>query len=824
MDTVNSISPIANTIRPKTDLTPSQMREAFGDAGTSLMNGYIDEEYNTLFQWTKAYETYDEMYRSDDTVWLTLMSAQLPIVSADRYINAYTVDGEVSPKDKEIADFIHKCLFDRMEQDREDRLWECVQMLRDGVSVFEIIMKMQENKYVIKELAVRLPKSIEKWETEDGAPGITQQLPQASIESGTSRVSIPGQKLLVFSYRKEGKNYAWLSPLRQVAKARVCKKTLSNFELIGYETQFRWVRKVRVDPNQWPAEKEEYLKTVSEYQVANDNTIVLPWTSEQFDFSFETMDLPQAEQLRKTIKDYDAKITDWLMAFFIKLGQSEKWSYGMARTNMDFFIMGLEFVAKKICRTLNKFIIKRLVDINFGPQEWYPELSYGTLGSINTKELADTISTAMSSNAITPDLETEQWLRDKFGMPTKKGDKQTPIVKEVPQAPSDTWPVKASEWCGCGNCESHEFNDYSSLVDPSLMISMKSDISFEDVSKLKKKHYTFNNDQVDGRPLTFAELKMNLPLTKRKFSELETRMQSGIEEITAKQRTELMQQIKTAIENNDLKGLQSLSVPYVQDLSKLIIAVRKDAFDFWKDSASSEMGVSTPSTTDEQKLFMTIESKQLAQRLSDNMLAAAQWAISQEIARNAWSIETLTTATAIRNIAKRLDDIITKGIGAIQTLSVVGSINTGRGTVYASYPEDIYAFQYTAVLDNRTTDRCLSLDGRVVAPWSSEYANYSPPQHYRCRSLWVSVGHDETFKPKITGVPWSISPVTNIDIVEPMNWPQILRGWPAMNNLKQELWERKEKLKILEESGKYPNRQEQHKIRIQQLDKALWVK
>ncbi len=50
MDTVNSISPIANTIRPKTDLTPSQMREAFGDAGTSLMNGYIDEEYNTLFQ------------------------------------------------------------------------------------------------------------------------------------------------------------------------------------------------------------------------------------------------------------------------------------------------------------------------------------------------------------------------------------------------------------------------------------------------------------------------------------------------------------------------------------------------------------------------------------------------------------------------------------------------------------------------------------------------------------------------------------------------------------------------------------------------------
>lgn len=40
--------------------------------------------------------------------------------------------------------------------------------------------------------------------------------------------------------------------------------------------------------------------------------------------------------------------------------------------------------------------------------------------------------------------------------------------------------------------------------------------------------------------------------------------------------------------------------------------------------------------------------------------------------------------------------------------------------------------QFSAILDDVTTDRCLSLDGRIVAPGSAAFYDYSPPQHYNC--------------------------------------------------------------------------------------------
>jgi hypothetical protein len=50
-------------------------------------------------------------------------------------------------------------------------------MVRDGVSVFEIILKQDKQGIIIDKLAVRLPRTIYKRETSDGAFGITQNAP-----------------------------------------------------------------------------------------------------------------------------------------------------------------------------------------------------------------------------------------------------------------------------------------------------------------------------------------------------------------------------------------------------------------------------------------------------------------------------------------------------------------------------------------------------------------------------------------------------------------------------------------------------------------------
>ncbi len=832
-------SQISPTAKPLSDLSYKQMMEAIGDAGTSISSGYIDEEYNTLFNGTRAFETYDEMYRSDSTVYKTLSSAMLPIQSASRTITPYKQpDGTITPQDQEVADLIKDILLDEdaMNKPRAEFLEECLYMLRDGVSVFEVVLKINKDGRVgVRELATRLAKTIDRRETKNGQPGITQTLPQSKPWSSESSPSIPANKLLIFSYKREGNNYAWLSVLRHVAKNRIAKKNLEDFELVGFETQFRWVRKIRVPRDTNESERTLFLNSVASFRMGNDNTIVLPGTKDEFDFEFATMELPQAGDIANAIKRHEAKITDVMLGFFMKLWESEKGSYGQAKSDMDFFILGLEVIAKKICSTINRFLIKRLVDRNYGSVNGYPTLTFGELGDIDVNLLTQSIERMTSAGLLTPDLDTEQHVREMMSMPAKKEDTDTdndeidtPTEKKTP-APEDgaddqedtppEMPKKQSEKSkksklhecddGCG----HQSDEYSDIFNPSLLISWW----------LLTPALSFWEGSWYARPLTFAEEKLNIPQLTSKLDQFEKTLQTQVTGVSNTIKTMMMSKIKKAVETNNLAALADLSVPTqaTKELSDAILSVRRLAREYGKDSVSAEIKQPVIGTTAEQKSYLKLESEQLATRLGDNITSAAQSAVNQEVARNGWSISTLTASAALKTVSDSIETTIVKGLGSISSISVPGTFNTWRGAMYESYTDKIYAYQYSAILDGRTTDRCKSLDGRIVLPWSVEYANYSPPQHYRCRSIRVAIMQDETFKPQITGIPSSIPSVTNINNVQPLLVPQVLTTSPAMDLLRQELAERKNKLAELEKSGQYPNRQEQHRKRIAVLEQAL---
>jgi SPP1 gp7 family putative phage head morphogenesis protein len=51
----------------------------------------------------------------------------------------------------------------------------------------------------------------------------------------------------------------------------------------------------------------------------------------------------------------------------------------------------------------------------------------------------------------------------------------------------------------------------------------------------------------------------------------------------------------------------------------------------------------------------------------------------------------------------------------------------------------VEALEYSAVLDDRTTEICQDLDGHVHAVDSNVWERYQPPNHYNCRSLLIPV-------------------------------------------------------------------------------------
>ncbi len=87
-----------------------------GMAGTNIIDGYLEEEYNPQLTGRKGMETFDKMRRSDAQVSAVLLAMELPIRNAFWDIEpAKNEENEVTPEYQEQADFVKENLFERMQ-------------------------------------------------------------------------------------------------------------------------------------------------------------------------------------------------------------------------------------------------------------------------------------------------------------------------------------------------------------------------------------------------------------------------------------------------------------------------------------------------------------------------------------------------------------------------------------------------------------------------------------------------------------------------------------------------------------------------------------
>ena len=103
-------------------------------------------------------------------------------------------------------------------------------------------------------------------------------------------------------------------------------------------------------------------------------------------------------------------------------------------------------------------------------------------------------------------------------------------------------------------------------------------------------------------------------------------------------------------------------------------------------------------------------------------------------------IEALGTKT-VKNTKARIQTIM--------RTSTFEAINEARYQYFAD-PElagFVEALEYSAILDDRTTEICSELNGKTYAVDSEEWRTYNPPNHYGCRSLLIPVTSRDTWEP-----------------------------------------------------------------------------
>ncbi len=402
---------------------------------TQKQNGFIQEEYNKDLVWLQGVQKYEEMRSSDATINATLLALELPLRATKWYFEAWKTNGETTEQDIEIKEFVEKALFEKLENwSFDDFLRQALTMFPFGFSVFEKVYKIEDGQIYLKKLAQRLQKSIYNWETQDKQEGITQQL--FWTDAKTTMVSIPREKLVIFSFRKEGDNYEGRSVLRSAYKSWYLKDQLYKFEAVKFEKLSNWIPIITLPKGAGQKDKDEAEDILQNLAATEQTYIVLP----NPDWKFEFADLKAwtTSDPKEAINHHNREITKNILAQFLELGATWGGSYALSEDQSSLFLLGLAAAANQFCEVVYQDILKELVDLNFSliPGQSYPYLKYSKLGDVKYAELATTISTLVWVWVVNPDENLEKHMREVLDLPEKE-EVETPEEQLTPDEEMD---------------------------------------------------------------------------------------------------------------------------------------------------------------------------------------------------------------------------------------------------------------------------------------------------------------------------------------------------------------------------------------------------
>lgn len=181
-------------------------------------------------------------------------------------------------------------------------------------------------------------------------------------------------------------------------------------------------------------------------------------------------------------------------------------------------------------------------------------------------------------------------------------------------------------------------------------------------------------------------------------------LSSSLSDAINTEKESFLSDIQAKITAKDWIGLALVAPAFGGALSKLYADTMKNVFEIGKKTASDEMKLVSPPT--ERDVPGVFRAQAFAQEnyIQTQMATTAQTEVLYNIQRGA------TVEFTMAQARKALDSKIAKMVRASGTQAMMGAFNGGRMSVFERNKDKIYAFQYTAVLDNRTTRFCMSMN------------------------------------------------------------------------------------------------------------------
>jgi hypothetical protein len=384
-----------------------------GVTGTIIQSGMVlQEEFNQELTWKEGLRTWDMMRRTEPQIASTLKMIGLPIRAAAWKLQP----GTASPEDIEKAALAETALFHGMRRSWDNLLRHILLHLDYGFMLFEQTWKTENGRTLIRDIAPRMPRTLNKWLTAPETNELVGVQQWAWTGKDYKYLNIPADVLIHFANQMEGQNYEGMSILRTAYKPYWYKQNFERIQAVGFEREWVGVPVITLPDgytNDDLARAEKIGKNLRSHEQAH---ITLPpgWTADWLKSAGASK---KGTSILDMLYYLDRQMQQNVLAQFMSLGTTDVGSYALSNDQSRVFLMALQATAGYIAETLNAKTIKRLIDYNYPTTAVYPKLIYQRIHAYNFVDLTTSIANLVATQVIPISAELEDYVYDLLGVP-----------------------------------------------------------------------------------------------------------------------------------------------------------------------------------------------------------------------------------------------------------------------------------------------------------------------------------------------------------------------------------------------------------------------
>jgi SPP1 gp7 family putative phage head morphogenesis protein len=714
--------------------------------------------YNTEAEGELPIATYRKMMRREPQV---KAAVQLKIHA--RVSSGYEIKpASDSPEDKKIAEFVES-QFDQMAGTMDKFLRRTLLAMAYGLTVHEIVYEPlvdgdHKGKVGLKELKWKKP---EKFVVETDKYGNIKALKQ---EQNGKYKRLPHEYFIIHAWDHEG-DWVGRSDLRPAYRYYRAKDLNDRFWNLYQEKYASPTPTGKHPPGAGYTEKREMLRFLTGVNTSKAAVFPKNWDVEFLEA------MRQGGNYEQRNKYCDRMMARAILLPTLLIDEGESGAYALGQQHSKNFVWVLKSLGEELAQeVVEEQLIRRLVDINFTSKH-YPKFVFKPFDPNELLKQTEQFIQLVDKNIVNFD---EPFVRERLGLPPE--DPDNPLEKPEPPAIGNV-----------GQPSAGSAADGDPMNRPD---TRKPDGQSTPATKLRS-----GEDVVELSALSLAATKFDAQRIGSELTQMEDETTAILAAAVAEWKASLIRQVreKKILANRDYDAVNKLTIP-----AKSLSAFRKalesmlgnaihmgssDATDELKRSGfdvgqfPASMGHNLNAAFEEDEGFVFSQSdvtdfwksKTAIQRallqeytreaftisgvFRDDILEGAQRIISRGIRRGA------TGAMIEEDLAAFFRPYVAEGVVAgavtdpfrLETLvrtNLSEAYNTGRMNLFR-HPDVgnyIVAYEYSAILDRNTTPFCRSWHGAILRADDPRVMEFNPPNHFRCRSVWIPITQYESYK------------------------------------------------------------------------------